>query len=44
MANPVYEVVTMKNKKDNQHETIIVEMTALAIILGIAYMLVKLIF
>ena len=34
----------MKNKKDNQTETIIIEMTAWAIILGTAYILVKVIF
>ena len=34
----------MKNKKDNQTETIIIEMTAWAIILGAAYILVKMIF
>jgi len=34
----------MKNKKDNQTETIIIEMTVLAIILGTAYILFKVIF
>jgi hypothetical protein len=41
---PVKEGVTMKNKKDNQAQTIIIEMTAWAIILGTAYILVKVIF
>jgi len=34
----------MKHKKDNQHETIIIEMTAWAIIIGSAYILIKVIF
>ncbi len=34
----------MKNKKDNQTETIIIEMTVLAVILGTAYILIKVIF
>ena len=34
----------MKNKKDNPTETIIIEMTAWAIVLGTAYILVKVIF
>lgn len=34
----------MKNKKDNQHQTILLEMTAWVIFLGIAYLLVKFIF
>ncbi len=34
----------MKNKKDNQTETIIIEMTAWAIILGTVYILLKVIF
>jgi hypothetical protein len=34
----------MKNKKDNQTESIIIEMTVLAVILGTAYILIKVIF
>ena len=34
----------MKNKKDNQTQTIIKEMTVLAVILGTAYILIKVIF
>jgi len=34
----------MKNKKDNQTQTIIIEMTVLAVILGTAYILIKVIF
>ncbi len=34
----------MKNKKDNQTETIIIEITVLAVILGTAYILIKVIF
>ena len=34
----------MKNKKDNQHQTILFEMTAWIIFLGIAYVMIKVLF
>jgi hypothetical protein len=38
-----YEMSTVKNNKDNQRESIIIEVTAWAIVLGIVYMLAKVI-
>lgn len=38
------QTVKSENKKDNQHETLIFEMTAYAIILGATYLILKIIF
>jgi len=37
----ILEMVTMNHKKDNQHETLIIEITAWLIIVGIFYILAK---
>jgi len=34
----------MKNKKDNQTENLLVEITAFTLAIGIAYLLIKIIF